>query len=79
MNVTFNIKGYTDRRTGELKSCYDRIEARRAALKGRQVSLVSRLGKVGPNRQGGAGDPPPRPARIWPATARAPVKVVRVR
>lgn len=79
VNVTFNIKGYIDRRTGELKSCYDRIEARRDALKRRQVSVVSRLGPVGPDRQGGAGDSAPRPARIWPATARAPFRVVSVR
>lgn len=78
MNVTFNVKGYTDRRTQDLLDRYQQIEARRHALTRRQVSMVSRLGPVGPDRQGG-GDSPARPARVWPATAGAPFKLLRVR
>ena len=78
MNVTFNIKGYIDRRTPALRQSYDSIQIRRDALTRRQVSMVSRLGPVGPDRQGG-GDSPARPARVWPATAGAPFRLVRVR
>jgi len=62
-DVTFNIKGYIDRRTLDLHQRHDVIEEarwrwrveRRAAQSRRTVSMVSRLGEVGPSRQGDAG------------------------
>lgn len=84
MKVTFNVKGYIDRRTPELKARYAKIASEgqcdptRDIEPQREVSMVSRLGPVGPDRQGG-GDSPTRPARIWPATAGAPFKLVRLR
>lgn len=84
MNVTFNVKGYVDRRTPELKARYAKItsdgqgDPTRDDKSQRQVSVVSRLGPVGPDRQGdGAGAT--RPTRIWPATAAAPFRVVSLR
>ena len=85
MNVTFNVKGYIDRRTPELKARYAKITSEgqcdppRDGEPQREVSMVSRLGPVGPDRQGGAADSPARPTRIWPATAGAPFRLVRVR
>ena len=77
-HVTFNVKGYTDRRTPELVARYQLIETARHAESGRQVQVVSRLAEVGANRQG-AEARATGATRIWPATARAPFRVVRVR
>ena len=80
MKVSFNVKGYTDRRTPELVARYQLIEAARHPESGRQVQVVSRLAEVGANRQGaGTGTGTARPARIWPAIAGAPFRVVSLR
>jgi hypothetical protein len=78
VKVSFNVKGYTDRRTPELVARYQLIETARDPESGRKVQVVSRLAEVGANRQG-AGAGITGPARIWPATAGAPFRVVRVR
>jgi hypothetical protein len=77
VKVTFNVKGYIDRRTPDLIARYERTQERRVES-GWPVSLVSRLEPVGPDRQGGDGTITVEP-RIWPATARAPFRLVRVR
>src|SRR5689334_5348322 len=78
MKVSFNVKGYTDRRTSDLTERYARIEARRHVEPGRSVSMGSGVGALGSDGQGGR-DRSAGPARIWPATAAAPFRVVSVR
>jgi hypothetical protein len=84
MKVTFNVKGYTDRRTPELIGRYESIEERRrwtcrwVLKQGRPISLGSRLGPMGPDRQGGQFGPP-RAVGVWPATADAPFRLLSVR
>jgi hypothetical protein len=77
MKVRFNVKGYIDRRTPELIARYEHSQGRHVES-GRPVPLVKGVGNVDSH---GSGDSTrgSRTARIWPATAAAPFRVVRVR
>lgn len=78
MKVSFNVKGYIDRRTPELLDRYQLVEARRHAKSRWPVPVVGGVAEVD-SGSAGAADSTPRPARIWPATAGAPFRVVQLR
>lgn len=78
-HVTFNVKGYIDRRTQVLLDRYQLVEAARGVKSGRQVQVVGGVAEVGTGIERSAGDSPARSTRIWPATAGAPFKLVRLR
>lgn len=82
MKITFNIVGYIDRRTQDLQSRYEHVESKRwwsrrwLSQRGRPVQVVKRMESVGADRTEDGID---RPPRIWPATDRAPFRVVSMR
>lgn len=77
--VRFNCVGYIDRRTADLhRRYYDIIEARRAVEQRRQIQMVRSMAALGTDGQGDSTGTS-RAAGIWPATARAPFRVVRLR
>lgn len=78
-DVTFNIKGYTDRRTQELLDRYQLVEKARHVKSGREVPVVGGVADMGSGTASRAGDTAPGTARIWPATAGAPFKLVSLR
>lgn len=77
--IRYNCVGYIDRRTQDLLDRYQQVEAARNAKSGRSVPLVGGVAEVGPGTTSRAGDSPAQPARIWPATAGAPFRVVSLR